>query len=106
MTASDESAAVPGQVPTIEELDALPTEELRRRAFERAEQRRDIGFFWDLVRHLPPSEEIASEDGSAGNITGSLTEVVEIAREMTGRDLGDIEPLVRARFISYIRGDD
>src|SRR3954451_13161318 len=107
MTPPDESApAADGRVPTVEELDRLPTEELRRQAFDRAEHHHDLGFFWDLVRHLPPSEDIASEDGSSGNITGSLTEVVEIVREMTGRDLGEAEPLLRARFISYIRGQD
>lgn len=90
-------------VPTVEELDALSTEELRRRAFERAEQRRDVGFFWDLVRHLPPTESVAAEDASAGNITGGIAEAVEAVRELLGGDLGDAEPLVRARFIDYLR---
>lgn len=95
----------PQDVPSVEELDRLSTEELRAMAFDRAEHARDVGFFWDLIRHLPPSEDIASEDGSAGNITGGLADVVEMVREIFGRGLGDNEPLVRARFISYIRGD-
>lgn len=90
-------------VPTVEELDALSTEELRRRAFERAEDRRDVGFFWDLLRHLPPTESVAAEDASAGNITGGIAEAVEAVRELLGSDLGDAEPLVRARFIDYLR---
>jgi hypothetical protein len=89
--------------PSVEELDQLSTEQLRRRAFDRAEKRHDIGFFWDLVKHLEPSHDLAREDGSAGHIAGGLAEVVEVVREMLGRDLGDNEPLVRARFIDYLR---
>ena len=91
-----------GGRPTVEELDALSTEELRRRAFDRAEQRHDIGFFWDLVKHLEPSRELAREDGSAGHLTGGVAEAVEVVRELMGRDLGDAEPLIRARFIDYL----
>jgi hypothetical protein len=90
-------------VPSVEELDRLSTEELRQRAFERAESRHDVGFFWDLLRHLPPTENVASEDASAGNITGGIAEAVEAVREMWGHDLGEVEPLVRARFIDYLR---
>jgi hypothetical protein len=90
-------------VPSVAELDALTTDELRHRAFDRAEQRRDVGFFWDLLRHLRPTESVAAEDGSAGHITGGIAEAVEAAREMMGGDLGDVEPLIRARFIDYLR---
>jgi hypothetical protein len=91
------------QRPSVEELDRLTTEQLRQRAFDLAEHRRDIGFFWDLVKHLPSSDDIASEDASSGNITGGIADAVEIVRELMGRGLGDTEPLVRARFIDYIR---
>jgi hypothetical protein len=103
MNAPDDPAE---QVPSVDELDSLSTEELRRRAFDRAEDKRDVSFFWDLVRHLPTSEDFAAEDASSGHITGSVAESVEIVRELLGRDLGEAEPLVRARFISYIRGED
>jgi len=88
---------------SVEELDRLPTEELRRLAFARAEQKHDVGFFWDLVKHLPPTEEIANEDASAGNITGGIAEAVELVRELFGRGVGENEPLIRARFIDYLR---
>jgi len=93
-------------LPTVEELDALPTEELRRRAFDLAERKRDVGFFWDLLKHLRPTADIAAEDGSAGHITGGITEAVEAVRELVTGDLGDAEPLVRARFIDYLRKGD
>ena len=86
-----------------EDLDALSTEELRHRAFARAEQRHDVGFFWDLIKHLRASQGIANEDASSGHITGGIAEAVEVVREMLGGELGDIEPLIRARFIDYLR---
>lgn len=83
-------------------LDELSTEELRRRAFARAERHLDVGFFWDLVRHLQPTADAASEDGSSGGIGGTLTEVVALARQLTGHGFGDQEPLVRARLTEYL----
>lgn len=90
---------------TFAQLDALTTEELRQRAFAQAEHRHDLGFFWDVVKHLPESAALASEDGSMGNITGSLVETVQAARELFGGhldQLGDAEPLLRAKFIDYL----
>lgn len=88
--------------PSVEELDQLSTEQLRQQAFALAEQRRDIGFFWDLVKHLEPSHDLAREDGSSGHVTGGIAEAIEVVRELLGGDLGDNEELVRARFINYL----
>ena len=85
-----------------ESLDDLPTEELRRRAFERAQAAHDLRFFWDLATHMRGSRAIAAEDGSTGGITGTITELVDLARELMGKDLGDDEPLLRARFLDYL----
>jgi hypothetical protein len=87
---------------TPAELDALPTDELRHRAFEKARAAHDAGFFWDLVKHLRASRALAAEDGSSGGLTGSIAEAVEVVRELMGRDLGDDEPLLRARFADYL----
>jgi len=88
--------------PSVEELDQLSTEQLRRQAFALAEERHDVGFFWDLVKHLEPAHDLAREDGSSGHVTGGIAEAVEVVRELLGRNLGDAEPLVRARFIDYL----
>ena len=85
-----------------EELDALTTEELRHRAFEKARAAHDVGFFWDLVKHLRASQSLAQEDGSSGGLTGSIADAVEVVRELMGKDLGDDEPLLRARFTDYL----
>lgn len=84
-------------------LDELSTEELRQRAFDQARAAHDRAFFWDLAKHLRGARAIAGEDGSAGGITGTLTELVDLGREMLGKDLGEDEPLVRARFLDYLR---
>jgi hypothetical protein len=84
------------------ELDALTTEELRHRAFEKARAAHDVGFFWDVVKHLRASHSLSQEDGSGGGLTGSISDAVEIVRELMGKDLGDDEPLLRARFAQYL----
>lgn len=86
-----------------EQLEDLSTDQLRQRAFDKAERDKDVGFFWDLVKHMRASSAIAGEDGSSGAITGSITELVHLVRELTGNTpLGDDEPLLRARFIDYL----
>ena len=88
---------------SADDLNSLTTEELRHRAFELAEHKHDVRFFWDLVKHMKASSDIASEDASSGNLTGSLAESVRIVRELTSGELGEDEPLLRARFIDYLR---
>lgn len=88
------------------ELDALTTEQLRDQAFHLAEHKHDVGFFWDVIKHLPESAALATEDGSMGDITGSLVETVQAARELFFRghidESGPVEPLLRAKFIDYL----
>jgi hypothetical protein len=88
----------------LEDLDRLSTEELRQRAFAKAERAHDARFFWDVATHLRSARAIAGEDGSSGAITGSIAEGVTLVREMLGKSpLGEDEPLMRARFLDYLR---
>ena len=85
------------------QLDQLPTDDLREQAFAIAERRHDVHFFWDLFRHVESANALAIEDGSFGNITGSVAATVEAAREVLGKDPDPTdEPLLRARFIEYV----
>ncbi|MCU1602818.1 MAG: hypothetical protein JWO22_3527 [Frankiales bacterium] len=78
-------------------------EELRRAAFDKARDEHDVGFFWDLVKHLRASASFAAEDGSMGGIGGSITDAIEIVRELMGKDLGDDEKaLLQAKFEDYL----
>jgi hypothetical protein len=88
---------------SLADLDALSTEELRQRAFARARQRADIGFFWSVLRHLPHADDAESLDGSLGAVGASIDDAVALWRELTGRGYGQSEPLLRAAFIDYLR---
>ena len=84
-------------------FETLSTDELRQKAFDKARAAHDAGFFWDVVKHLRASHSLAAEDGSGGGLTGSISDAVEIVRELMGKDLGDDEPLLRAKFEDYLR---
>jgi hypothetical protein len=86
----------------LTELDSLSTEELRKRAFARAVERRDVGFFWSLLRHLPHADDTEELDASLGAVGASVDDAVALWREFTGHGYGDAEPLLRAAFIDYL----
>jgi hypothetical protein len=88
---------------SVAELDALSTEELRQRAFTRARQHADVGFFWSLVRHLPHADDAGALDGSLGSVGATVDDAVALWRELTGHGYGESEPLLRAAFIDYLR---
>lgn len=88
---------------SVAELDALSTEELRQRAFAKARQHADLGFFWSLVRHLPHADDAESLDGSLGAVGATVDDAVALWRELTGHGYGESEPLLRAAFIDYIQ---
>jgi hypothetical protein len=91
--------------PTIEQLDALPTDELKDRALAVARRRGDVAFLWELVKHLPSSAEFAGEDGATTGIATTFNDVLAVVEELFGHrtgDVGEMEPLLRARFIDYI----
>ncbi len=91
-----------GAAPGFTELDALPTEELRERAFALARHRRVARFFWSVLRHLPDADEAATLDGSPNSVGPTVDEAVALWREFTGHGYGESEPLLRAAFIDYL----
>ncbi|WP_422772189.1 hypothetical protein ACN28C_03615 [Plantactinospora sp. WMMC1484] len=100
MTESDAEAQ---SSPTFAELDALSTEELRERAFALARERRDIGFFWSVIRHLPNADEAAALDGAPNAAGPTVDEAVALWREFTGHGYDETAPLLRAAFIDYLQ---
>jgi hypothetical protein len=90
-------------VTDIEDLDALSTEELRERAFAKARDQRDIGFFWNLFTHLPTAPE--TEERELADIGAAIEDTVQLWRELTGHQYGAKEPLFRAKFIDYLTTD-
>jgi hypothetical protein len=86
----------------LTELDALATDELRQRAFARARDRHDVGFFWSVLRHLPHADDAESLDASLGSVAASVDDAVALWRELEGHGYGEAEPLLRAAFIDYL----
>jgi hypothetical protein len=92
-----------GAAPTLAELDALTTEELRERAFHVARERHDVHFFVQVIRLLPASADAEENiDGSLGSIGVTITDLVGLWREFTGHGLGEAESVLRAEFIDYL----
>lgn len=83
------------------ELEALSTDELHDRAFRVAEKRLDVGFFWDLIKHLPAAGEVARDDSFSSAAAG-VSDLLELLREFRGDHLGAAEPLIRAKFVDYL----
>ena len=85
-------------------LQDLPFEELRQRAFKRAEHHMDLGFFTDLFSHMPGMAAIEGEGGDLGAVGGTFIESVRAFREMFGeKELDETtEALLRARFVEYL----
>lgn len=88
------------------DLHDLSTDDLRERAMDKARHDHDLGFVWEVARHLRASRAISGEDGSSGSVTGTIAEAVEVVRELMGRDplSPEDEPLLRARFLDYLSG--
>jgi len=86
------------------DYEDLPYEELREKAFECAEERHDLKFFYDLFKHTQAMQAASTEGGSLGDISGTLVELVEAAREMFHEDkVGPLEPLFVANYATYLR---
>ena len=86
-------------------LEDLPFDELRQRAFKRAEHHMDVGFFTDLFSHMPGMAAIEGEGGDLGAMGGTFIESVRAFREMFGdKELDETtEALFRARFLTYLQ---
>ncbi|MEH0982743.1 hypothetical protein [Micromonospora sp. CPCC 205556] len=87
---------------SFDELDALSTEELREQAFSLARERRDVGFFWSVLRHLPNADEAEVLDGAPNSVGPLIDEASALWRELTGHGYEESEPLLRAAFIDYL----
>ncbi|MFE9692063.1 hypothetical protein [Micromonospora sp. NPDC005806] len=87
---------------TFDELDKLSTEELREQAFHLARERRDLGFFWSVLRHLPNADEAAALDGAPNSVGPTIDEANALWRELTGHGYEETAPLLRAAFIDYL----
>ena len=86
----------------LADLDALPIQELRQRAFAAARERLDVAFFWSVIKRLPHADDAEELDASLGAVGASVDDAVALWREFTGHGYGESEQLLRAAFIDYL----
>jgi hypothetical protein len=104
MSEQDGPPQVPaGAAPPEPPFEEWPYARLRDAAFDRARDRHDVRFFVELMAHTPALAATADEGGSLGEISGSLIESVEAARQAFRDEPGELEPLFRAVFATYLR---
>ena len=89
-----------------DDLDALSTDELRERAFAKASDAKDLGFFWDLFTHTRGAAGVGSEDASSGAVFETVAEAVAGVRQLRGHGDEEMEPVMRIRYLTYLRGTE
>jgi hypothetical protein len=81
-------------MPTIEELERLPTKELHDRAFSVARRRLDVGFFWKLLEAVPAAEAAAGHVGEAEEDILSFSQrVQDLVHPDTGEEADAFRPI-------------
>ena len=93
----------PVTAPADDDLEQLSTEELREQAFAKAQDAKDVGFFWDLLKHSKGAAGVGTEDASSGAILETIAEGVAAVRQTFGHRDGDLDPMLRARYLEYLR---
>ncbi|MFA5785370.1 MAG: hypothetical protein WDA71_00050 [Actinomycetota bacterium] len=85
----------------FEVLDSRDTETLREWAFNLAEHRVDVGFFWGLARHVPVAASLAANEPIAAP-GKAIADAIEFFREIRGEHDESVEPLLRAAYLDYL----
>jgi hypothetical protein len=83
---------------TFDELEALPTVELRHRAFHLARQRHDIGFFWELMKMIPAADQA---EGRPDKLATEVESMHTWLGDYLTPDRGVLEAM-RPVFIDYL----
>ena len=83
-------------------LEAQDLSTLRDWALEVAGERRDVGFYWDLAKHLPATEE-ANRNWAAYDPIDAIRElghlVTHFREEAADPEVAD---LLRVRYVDYL----
>ena len=81
------------------ELEALPTDELYRRARRRAASRLDLGFFWSLLRTIPAAEAAAGDvEEAEADVRSSVVRLGDLRHAGEG-ELGEA---LRPVYVDYL----
>lgn len=86
-------------MPTFEELDRLPTSDLRERALALARRRLDAGFLWRLLKS-GPAAEVAS--GHRDEATQDIMSLSEWVADVVNPDSEEEAEAFRPLYLEYL----
>jgi hypothetical protein len=83
-------------------LERQPVATLRDWALEVARQRRDLGFLWDLTKHLPSTEDV-NRDWAELDPVDAVRDLVHLLRNFR-HEAADpqVADLLRVRYVDYL----
>ena len=83
-------------------LEAQDVPTLRDWSLELARQRRDVGFVWELVKHLPSTEDV-NRDWAAYDPIDAIREVGHLVRNFREEAADpEVAELLRVRYVDYL----
>jgi hypothetical protein len=83
-------------------LDTQSLETLRDWSLELARERRDVGFLWDLVKHLPDNYQ-ANRDWAVFDPVDAVRELVHLATHFREEAASpELAALLRVRYVDYL----
>jgi hypothetical protein len=83
-------------------LEAQDVPTLRDWSLELARKRRDVGFYWDLAKHLRSTEE-ANLDWAAWDPIDAIREIGELVSNFREEAADpEVAELLRVRYIEYL----
>jgi hypothetical protein len=86
-------------MPTRDELEALPSNELHDRATRLAWRRLDVGFLSDLLKTIPEARAAAGdEERSESDIMRPLA----LLNDLVDADRGDLAEALRPLYVDYL----
>jgi hypothetical protein len=85
---------------TFDELDQLPSDELRRRAERVAKRRLDIRFFWRMLEFIPEAEAASGELREGRE---DIQRTTSLLRDFRRTRRGELDEPLRPFFIDYLQ---
>ena len=83
-------------------LEAQPVATLRDWSLDLARERRDVGFFWDLAKHLPATED-ANRDWAAYDPVDAIRELGHLVTHFREEAADpEVAELLRVRYLDYL----
>jgi hypothetical protein len=86
-------------MPTIEELEALPSRELHDRATRLAWRRLDFGFLWDLLKTIPEARAAAGDEWRSET---DIVRPIALLNDYVDADRGELAEALRPLYIDYL----